>query len=210
MKFADVKSDVAFRKIFGNENRTECLISFLNAILGFQGKQRIAEVTILNPFQLPNFKDGKTAIVDVKAKDKSGRQFIVEMQVGDVDGFSKRVLYYTAKSYSDQIDRGDFYRKLKPAIFIGVLNFNHTKNPHYINRSRIQDVDTGEVTISDVEFNFIELKKFNLQAHELKTLTEKWVYFIKNAENLRVIPDDVHDKGLRAAYESANQHEWSP
>ena len=33
MKFADVKNDVAFRKIFGNENRKEVLISFLNAIL---------------------------------------------------------------------------------------------------------------------------------------------------------------------------------
>ncbi|TAE03198.1 MAG: transposase, partial [Bacteroidetes bacterium] len=33
MQFADIKNDIAFRKIFGNDNRKECLISFLNAIL---------------------------------------------------------------------------------------------------------------------------------------------------------------------------------
>ncbi len=29
MKFVDVKNDIAFRKIFGNENKQEILISFL-------------------------------------------------------------------------------------------------------------------------------------------------------------------------------------
>lgn len=36
MKFADVKNDIAFRKIFGNEHRTEVLVSFLNAVLDLQ------------------------------------------------------------------------------------------------------------------------------------------------------------------------------
>ena len=30
MQFADIKNDIAFRKIFGNENKKEILISFLN------------------------------------------------------------------------------------------------------------------------------------------------------------------------------------
>ena len=41
MEFADVKNDVAFRKIFANENKKDILISFLNAILGFENKNRI-------------------------------------------------------------------------------------------------------------------------------------------------------------------------
>jgi hypothetical protein len=31
MKFVDIKNDIAFRKIFGNENKKEILISFLKA-----------------------------------------------------------------------------------------------------------------------------------------------------------------------------------
>ena len=210
MKFADVKNDIAFRKIFGNENRKESLISFLNAILDFHGEQRIIKVTILNPYQLPKLKGGKVTIIDVKATDEAERTYIVEMQVADIDGFAKRVLYYTSKSYSDQIKRGDFYRKLQPVIFIGILDFEHTQNPHYISRNQVRDIETGEQTIKDVEFNYIELPKFNKTLSKIKTLTEKWVYFIKNAENLEVVPDNIQDEGLKSAYEEANVQTWTP
>jgi predicted transposase/invertase (TIGR01784 family) len=48
-----------------------------------------------------------------------------------------------------------------------------------------------------------------LQLHDLKTLTEKWVYFIKNAENLEVIPENINDEGLKSAYEEANVQTWT-
>ncbi|MBK9018065.1 MAG: Rpn family recombination-promoting nuclease/putative transposase [Saprospiraceae bacterium] len=209
MKFAVVTNDIAFRKIFGNENRKEALISFLNAVLDFHGDQRIAEVSILNPYQLPKLRGGKVTIVDVKATDQVGRTYIIEMQVGNIDGFEKRVLYYSSKSYADQIKRADFYRNLRPVIFIGVLDFVQTENKNYISRSQVRDIETGEQTIKDVEFNFIELPKFKKELHELKTLTEKWVYFIKNAENLEVVPDNIEDEGLKSAYEEANVQTWT-
>jgi hypothetical protein len=53
MKFADPKNDLAFKKIFGDENKTEVLISFLNSILDFKGKQQIKKATIANPYQVP-------------------------------------------------------------------------------------------------------------------------------------------------------------
>ena len=68
MKFVDVKNDIAFRKIFGNENRKETLISFLNAILDFRDEQRIDQVSILNPYQLPKLRGGKVTIIDIKSK----------------------------------------------------------------------------------------------------------------------------------------------
>ena len=209
MKFADVTNDIAFLKIFGNDNRKETLISFLNAVLDFPDDQRIRDVVILNPYQLPKLKGGKVTIIDVKAADQTGHSYIIEMQVGDLDGFEKRVLYYTSKSYADQIKRADFYRKLRPVIFIGILDFIQTENPHFLSRSQVRDIETGEQTIKDMEFTFIELPKFNLGLDELTTLTEKWVYFIKNAENLEVIPDNIHDEGLKSAYEEANVQTWT-
>ncbi len=131
------------------------------------------------------------------------------MQVGDIDGFEKRVLYYSSKSYSDQIKRADFYRDLRPVIFIGILDFEQTENKKYISRSQVRDIETGERTIKDIEFTFIELPKFKLELHELKTLTEKWVYFIKNAENLEVVPENINDEGLKSAYEEANVMTWT-
>jgi len=147
--------------------------------------------------------------VDVKATDQANRNYIIEMQIAEIDGFGKRVLYYTSKSYSSQISRSEFYQKLNPVIFIGILEFGFTQNPHYLNRSQVRDVETGERTLHDIEFNFIELPKFNKQLLELETLTDKWIFFIKNAENLDVMPENINDEGLKSAYDEANKFTWT-
>jgi hypothetical protein len=49
MKFVDIKNDVAFRKIFGNEKKSAPLISFLNAALELEGVKRVVSITIADP-----------------------------------------------------------------------------------------------------------------------------------------------------------------
>jgi predicted transposase/invertase (TIGR01784 family) len=77
----------------------------------------------------------------VKAKDQSSKEFIVEIQVADALGFSKRVLFYTSQGYVSQIDRGKFYDRLNPTIFFGILDFEISQNPKYSSRHRILDVE---------------------------------------------------------------------
>ena len=209
MKFVDVKNDIAFRKIFGNENKKVVLISFLNAVLELPGGRKITEVAIVNPYQLPNLSGGKSTIVDVKAQDESGNLFIVEMQVAEAESFSQRVLYYTAQGYASQIERGDDYSKLNPTFFIGILDFEIGTNTDYFSRHKVLNVETGEHILRDVEFNFIELPKFRKAENELQSIIEQWVYFIKNAENLNVIPESIKDQGLKTAFEEADRHNWS-
>jgi predicted transposase/invertase (TIGR01784 family) len=209
MKFVDVKNDVAFRKIFGNENKKVILISFLNAALGLEGQDRVKEVTLLNPFQLPRLVGEKSSIIDVRATDERGATLIVEMQVAEPAGFDKRVLYYSSKDYAGQINSGDDYPLLRPVYFIGVLNFDYFMGKDYLSSHLIVDEATGECAFKDLKFRFIELKKFNKKAHELISIIDKWTYFIKNAEELEVMPDNIDDEGLKEAYEEAAQHNWT-
>ena len=53
------------------------------------------------------------------------------------------------------------------------------------------------------------LLKFNKELHELETPIDQWTYFIKNAENLEVIPENVSDEGLKEAYKEADRHLWT-
>jgi len=209
MKFVDVKNDVAFRKIFGNENKKVILISFLNAVLGLEGQNRVKDVTLLNPFQLPRIAGEKSSIIDVRATDEKGSTFIVEMQVAEPAGFAKRVLYYTSKDYAGQINSGDDYPLLRPVYFIGVLDFDYFSGKNYLSSHLIVDEETGECSFKDLKFRFIELKKFNKKVHELKNIIDKWTFFIKNAEELEVMPENVDDEGLKQAYEEAAQHNWT-
>ncbi len=210
MKFVDIKNDVAFRKIFGNQNKTEIIISFLNAILELPIGKKIKRVKIENPYQLPQIKDLKSSILDVRVTDERDISYIVEMQVEEPDGFDKRVQYYTAKQYSSQIEKGDDYPKLNQVIFIGVLDFIFfTDDKEYITRHRMVNVKTQKSTLNGMEYNFIELKKFDKELKDTTTLVDKWIYFVKNAKDLEVIPASIKDIGLKHAYEDADKHTWT-
>ena len=209
MRFVDITNDIAFRKIFGNENKKTSLISFLNAVINFPNNNKVVSVHISNPYQLPKLAGGKATIVDVKATDQNGNSFIVEMQVAEADFFHKRILYYTSQNYVAQINEGDSYKKLKPAYFIGILEFEIGNNPNYFSCHQVRDIETGEQIIQDVEFNFIELPKFKKEIHELITPIDQWVYFIKNAKNLDIIPESVTDEGLKEAYREAEKQNWT-
>jgi len=178
-------------------------------VLKLEALQQITWVEILNPYRLPIVLGAKPTILDVKAKDRAGNEYIVEMQFTDKVGFAKQVVYYSAKSYSSQLNVGEDYYKLKRTIFIGILNFTFLQTANYMSRHLILDAETGEYKLKDLDFNFIELPKFNKTEQELQTLVDKWVYFIKNAESLTVIPSNTDDEGLKSAYSEADRHTWT-
>ena len=100
MRFVDPKNDVAFKKIFGDEQHKEVLISFLNAVLDLKGNHEIVDIQILNPYQAPRLEYLKYTLLDIHALDKRGITFVVEMQVEEIEGYRKRFQYYAAKGYA--------------------------------------------------------------------------------------------------------------
>ncbi len=212
MKFVDPKNDVAFRKIFGDENKKEILISFLNNILGFAGTDKeITDITIQNPYQVPKLKGLKETLLDIKAVDKRNIHYIIEMQVFHTTAFEKRVLYYVSKAYSQQLDKAENYPKLNQVIFLGFLNFVLFKEvPGYATRHLILEENTNGHYFKDFELNFVELPKFTVELEQLKDIKEKWIYFVKNAGDMTMIPKELEEPvELKAAFEAANQMSWS-
>ena len=61
-------TDFAYKKIFNSPENKLVLISLLNAILGLV--KPIVDVTIVNPYNLRDFKDDKLTILDIKAVDQ--------------------------------------------------------------------------------------------------------------------------------------------
>ncbi|WP_052566834.1 Rpn family recombination-promoting nuclease/putative transposase [Candidatus Magnetobacterium casense] len=209
MRFVDVKSDIAFKRIFGNETKKEILISFLNAVLGLTGDREIGEITLLSPYQAPKIDELKYTILDIRAVDKRGVTFIIEIQVQREKGFAKRVLYYTSKAYINQLGRGDDYPALNQVIYIGIVDFNIFEGDNYLTRHLILNAATFKQELEDFEFYFIELPKFKKKEDEVESIIEKWVYFIKNASSLEMVPKCADFVEIKDAYEIANKSTWN-
>ena len=122
MRFINPKTDFAFKKIFGSERSKGILISFLNALL-YDDRPIIADLEIIDPYLAPKIQGMKDTYVDVRARLQGGRRIIIEMQVLNVEGFEKRVLYNAAKAYSTQLLVGDRYHLLEGVVALTITDF---------------------------------------------------------------------------------------
>jgi predicted transposase/invertase (TIGR01784 family) len=207
MKFVDPKTDIAFKKIFGDQAHKIILIEFLNELLELE--YPITDVKISNSYQPPHLFGMKETTVDIKAKDSEGREFIVEMQVEKEKAFAKRAMYYSSKAYSQQLHKSEQYHLLKPVIFLGILDFSIFDHSNPCSRHLILNTENQQHDLKDLEFNFVELPKFTKSENQLETIADKWLYFLKHADDLQQIPANADTPALQQAYQIAAQHHWT-
>ncbi|EDX76322.1 conserved hypothetical protein [Coleofasciculus chthonoplastes PCC 7420] len=207
MKFISPKVDYAFKKIFGSEQSKDILISFLNAII-YGGEKIIQSLTIINPYNPGQAMTLKDTYLDIKAVLSDGSIVVIEMQIARVSAFSKRVIYNLSKAYTNQLGIGENYLSLTPVIAVTITDFIlFNQTPDVINQFIFQE-KTKKIAYPDTELQliFIELPKFKKTLSELNSLSDKWIYFIKEAATLDAIPDNLREvREIELALNIANQ-----
>jgi predicted transposase/invertase (TIGR01784 family) len=212
MIFINPKTDFAFKKIFGSEQSHGILISFLNGLL-YDGSPTIQDLDILNPYQAPKILGVKNTYLDIKAQLVTGETVIIEMQVLNVAGFEKRILYNAAKAYSIQLQAGENYPLLNPVIAVTITDFlMFPEIESVISRFILKEKQhLIDYPVDDLELVFVELPKFQRDLTELSTLTEKWIYFLQHARDLSAVPTTLGDvPEIQQAFAIANQATLTP
>ena len=207
MIFINPKTDFAFKKIFGSEQSKAILTSFLNGIL-YAGDATIQDLTILDPYQAPRILGIKSSYLDIKARLSNGDWVLIEMQILNIEGFEKRVLYNATKTYSAQLNKGDEYEVLSPVIALTITDFKMFDDiDRPISRFVLKEKQSSvEYPASDLELVFIELPKFNTSLADLETLADKWIYFLKHAKDLTLVPENMGAIGeIQQAFDIANK-----
>src|SRR5262245_42043519 len=176
--FADPKTDFAFKRIFGSEEQKDVLVAFLNHMLGLDEPRRIVDVELLPPEQRPTVAELKLSIVDVKCTDSRGVTYVVEMQVLQVEGFEKRVVYNVAKAYVNQIARGELYPALNDVVGITICDFelwpdSGDRKIPMLSRWRMTEQATGAKELGQIRLVFLELPKYDA-SRPPQTVVEKW------------------------------------
>lgn len=211
--FADPKTDFVFQRIFGSEEHKKALLGLINDLLDLDEAHRVKEVMFLPPELRPKVSELKYSIVDVRCTDVRGIQYVVEMQVLNVEAFEKRVVYNVAKTYTNQLGGGEDYPSLNDVIGISICDFElfprkeGSKVPMR-SRFRMQEQQSGELGLSSLQFVFLELPKYEKKGRP-QTRVEKWAYFFREADNLDVIPDELTEESFKEALEAARTAKFS-
>lgn len=207
MRFINPKTDIAFKKIFGSEQSKDILISFLNALL-YESQPVIEDLEILHPYLTPRIRGVKETYLDIEAKISGNKTAIVEMQVLNVEGFEKRILYKAAKSYSIQLQAGEDYTLLNPVIALTIVDFPmFTEFDQVISRFVLKEKDyLVDYLSEELELVFVELPQFTKELEQLETLTDKWIYFMKSGWTLQTVPETMSAvPEIEQAFALANQ-----
>ena len=212
MKFANPKTDFTFKRLFGDEQRKNLTMNFLNNLLERKSGNLITQITFCDNTNVPEMEEYKYSSVDVNCTDQSGARFIIEMQVAHEVYFLLRSQYYASCALSRQLKKGVEYQFLKPVIFVGIMNhtiFDDTQDA--ITHNLICNSKTGQQTMHHLEFHYVELSKFNKELDELVTEMDKWLYFFKKADDLEIIPE-IFAKSLDfvEAFHVVEQSLWTP
>lgn len=209
MIYLNPKSDMAFKKLFGDITHKNILMSFLNSVLGRIEGEKIVDVIINDPSNVAETPLSKTSIVDVRCTDQSNNQYIIEMQVITQNDYAARAQYYSSLALSRQLASGEKYQKLVPVIFVGILDFKLFKSKQYVSHHLILDNETHVHELKHLEFHFIELEKFNKELDELSSILDKWIYFLKHAVTLQKVPESFKEPVLEEAFDILAQSNWS-
>ena len=213
MQFVDVKTDFAFKKVFGSLESKNILVNFLNAMLDFK-ENPIVDLTIVNPYQIPTTNRFKESSLYVKANLENDTVVIIDIQVLTVFKFGKLVLSNWAKSYSMQLEQSS-HHELNPVIVLTISDFILFKNEALksvvISRFNLFEKQHHVAYLEqDLELVFVELPKFDKSETELVSIRDKWLYFLKYAGNLKSLPKSLaSEEAIQAAFKFADRSNFT-
>jgi predicted transposase/invertase (TIGR01784 family) len=177
--------DYAFKRVFGRDHTRPLLINLVDSVLSPPPDHLIQNLELLNPFNPKDTLDDKLSILDIKARDQSGRHFNLEMQMLAYRYYDKRILYYASRLHQSQLHEGEDYLLLRPTISISFLD--HVLFPEVLDyhlRFRLLEERLHFPFTGDLEIHILELPKFTQSAAELVTQLDVWLYFFRHAETM--------------------------
>jgi predicted transposase/invertase (TIGR01784 family) len=162
-------------------------MGLLNAFVVLPNDAKIMEIELKDPFNHKTFMPDKESILDIRAKDNFGNLYDIEMQASLKETYPSRIIFYSAKLYTEQISKGDEYYNLRSVISLSFIDDILFKDyPKYFNRFLLRNDDNSVILSDKLIFYIFELPKFKLEYANLSNDMEKWLYLIKHSSELDI------------------------
>jgi hypothetical protein len=211
MHFADVKNDFVFRRIFSHH--PEVLRALLGDLLDRHGNRAIVTLEHLPPDKAPHVAGARLPIVDAQCRDRSGAEFVVQVQLILVEGFLDRVVFDVCNACITQLAQGELYTKLADVVAVSICDFalwpdsaqdaQRLPRVPMVSRWSMTEPSPGAKGVQDVEYVFLELGKLKPSAPE--TPAEVWAWLFRSAAGHTEIPAFIPEGPYRQALGLADE-----
>jgi predicted transposase/invertase (TIGR01784 family) len=204
-KYISPFTDFGFKKIFGEEASKPHLIDFLNTLL--PEKDKIYSLEFKNT-EFFNSYDKRKAVFDIYCENEKGEKFIVELQKASQTFFKDRTIFYSTFPIREQAEKGNWNYELKAVYCIGILDFRFDDYESEPEKSEVLHTvklknQNGKVFYDKLTYIYLEIPNFKKTESELENRLDKWLYFIKNLEDLQSIPTIFNEEVFESAFEKA-------
>ena len=203
-KYISPFTDFGFKRLFGSEANKEFLISFLNSLI--DDPDKIVDISYENVEKFGMSADERKAVFDLYCTTESGAHIIVEMQNAYQRYFMDRTIYYSSFPMQEVAKSGAWDFRLPKIYTIAILNFNMSEyhdTPECKHVAKLTDVGTGKVFYDKLTYIYLEMPKFNKEIDQLESDYDRWMYVIKNMNNLEEYPERLKEKIFKAFFKKA-------
>jgi predicted transposase/invertase (TIGR01784 family) len=154
------KNDIAFKSIFKDKNNKDVVEDFLKSVLDIPDDVVFEDIIVEDPELLPEIKDGKRSILDLRIKIPGQGLINVELQLCKVNAMRQRMVHYLAKTAASQLSKGDEYKNFNKTIMIIIADFAFIDDSEsYLNRYVLYDKAHDSQFTDLLQFVIIELPK---------------------------------------------------
>ena len=212
-RYISLLTDFGFKRIFGTDPNKELLINFLNSL--FDGEEVIKDVKYLNSENVGDVYAERKAIFDVYCENEKGEKFIVEMQNAYQTFFKDRSLFYSTFPIREQAPKGsDWNFCLKKVYVVALLNYKMSDeafdSSDTIHTIALMDTKTNKVFNTKLMFKYVEVGRFDKTDEELTSLSDKWMYVLKNLSRLDNRPAALREKIFSKLFAAASVARFTP
>ena len=155
--------------------------------------EQIKSIEITNPIDLAGDVSGKEFILDINVIMNDDTLINLEMQVANEHNCPERSLIYLCRAF-DQLERGQKYEEILPAIHIGFLDFNlFPGDTEFYATYRMLNVRTHAVYSDKFTLSVVQLNRTEYAIEEDKAYgIDYWakIFKAKTWEELKMLAEN--------------------
>lgn len=194
-RYLDPLTNFGFKQIFGPSSKDapsnkDILIEFLNVL--FEGEKKIVDLSYQEETVAQNKSKNYHPLLSLICFTKGKTPFVLDIEHLEEHNFRDKNRAFITQFFENlsrkRINQANAFGQY---YMLGFLKFKLIESLEYLHFKDIctMKMQSKEIFSGTLGFKFLEFANFNVEAIDLKSDLDKWLYLLKNMHQLNEMPD---------------------